>query len=196
MIAEWWVQPPPEWARDKRQSLLYEGLKLFHRQGVGGTGVAEIMQRAGAGKGQFYHYFASKEDFVCEVARFALELFWQQAREAGPLDSLERFDAWFQPYLDMGQLSGNLGFPMGSLALEQSPARPEVQRVVAEQMQRWIDFLKDSLASLVGCEKADGLARTLALEIQGALLMGRAFQSPRLILAVKERWRQRLETSA
>src|SRR6516165_8368641 len=37
---------------------------LFHKQGVGATSPDEILGAARAGKGQFYHYFGSKEGLV------------------------------------------------------------------------------------------------------------------------------------
>jgi TetR/AcrR family transcriptional regulator, transcriptional repressor for nem operon len=40
---------------------------LFHKQGVGATSPDEILEASRSGKGQFYHYFGSKEGLVHAV---------------------------------------------------------------------------------------------------------------------------------
>lgn len=69
--------------------------ELFHARGVHGTSVDDVLERAGAGKGQFYRYFDSKEDLVPEVmARQIDQWVDRHAALLGNLSSLDGFRAW------------------------------------------------------------------------------------------------------
>lgn len=46
-----------------RERLLDVGVAAFLEQGYHGTGIQDVVDRAGVPKGSFYHYFASKEAF-------------------------------------------------------------------------------------------------------------------------------------
>src|SRR5262249_26736344 len=46
---------------------------LFHKQGVRATSPDEIIEASRTGKGQFYHYFKSKEGLIHEVLQTHLE---------------------------------------------------------------------------------------------------------------------------
>ena len=50
-----------------RLRILGTAADLFHKQGVGATSPDEILEASRAGKGQFYHYFGSKEGLVHQV---------------------------------------------------------------------------------------------------------------------------------
>lgn len=49
---------------DKRAVILTAGAELMLRKGYHGTGIQEIVDRAGVPKGSFYNYFKSKEGFA------------------------------------------------------------------------------------------------------------------------------------
>src|SRR5580692_679350 len=51
-------------AEQRRAELLAAGRALFLAKGIAATSLDDITQRAGASKGLFYLYFASKEDLV------------------------------------------------------------------------------------------------------------------------------------
>jgi TetR/AcrR family transcriptional regulator, transcriptional repressor for nem operon len=67
---------------------------LFHKQGVGATSPDEILEASRAGKGQFYHYFGSKEGLVHEVLQSYIEAVETGTRPGnyaiGSWDDLER----------------------------------------------------------------------------------------------------------
>lgn len=52
---------------DTRLRMIEVAKDLFHEQGVGATSPDQIMEASRTGKGQFYHYFASKEGIVHAV---------------------------------------------------------------------------------------------------------------------------------
>ncbi|MEA3087540.1 MAG: TetR/AcrR family transcriptional regulator, transcriptional repressor for nem operon, partial [Paraburkholderia sp.] len=52
---------------DFREKLLEAGVALFAETGYHGTGVKDIVERAGVPKGSFYNYFESKEAFGAAI---------------------------------------------------------------------------------------------------------------------------------
>ncbi|MCL6624465.1 MAG: TetR/AcrR family transcriptional regulator, partial [Fimbriimonadales bacterium] len=47
-----------------RERILESTLQLMQERGIAGLGVEAIMERAGVGKGSFYHFFRSKEGLL------------------------------------------------------------------------------------------------------------------------------------
>ena len=198
-VAEVFSTPIDPARHNKRELLILYAVRVFHQQGVHGTGIAEVMKLAGVGKGQFYHYFENKEQFICEVVRFITDDFLTRiAPFTYRLESMDRFDAWFQPYLDFAELPRHLGCPVGGIASEMSPSHPAVRACVALCLQRWVMALAEGLSVLQQKTGAGGdfqplqLAEEMAAGIQGALLMCRAMQSTRYIYSLRERQRNRL----
>ena len=60
--------------REKIKTLLLEtGIALIKEKGIKKMTIDEVTERAGIGKGTFYHFFSSKESFVFDVIRFSKE---------------------------------------------------------------------------------------------------------------------------
>jgi len=55
----------------RRADLMRHGARLFAEKGYHPTSVQEIVSTLGVGKGVFYWYFSSKEDFLVEILRAA-----------------------------------------------------------------------------------------------------------------------------
>ncbi|MBN9420585.1 hypothetical protein ABS71_18715 [bacterium SCN 62-11] len=196
-VSEAWATPIDPTRTNKRTLLILHGIRVFHKKGVNGTGIAEVMELAGVGKGQFYHYFGSKDQFICEVVRYTMDYFLTRVFTA-PLRTLADFDEWFQPYMELGELPDFLGCPVGAVACELSPSNPSVRATAALCLQRWIIHIAECLSALQQESGAVGLfqplevAEEVASDIQGALLMARAMQSTRYVLLLRERTRARL----
>src|SRR5262245_51137216 len=79
------------------QALLDAGTELILEKGYNHSGLDEILKRAGAQKGSFYHFFASKEDFGLQIVdRYAAARFATLDRFLGdesrrPLERLRLF---------------------------------------------------------------------------------------------------------
>lgn len=76
-----------------RQALLSAGRELFAERGYGHVKVADVVARAGASTGSFYHHFGSKQDLFAELWRThcaaqdqACEQAEAAARQAGQPD--------------------------------------------------------------------------------------------------------------
>src|SRR5579863_7412572 len=60
-------------SRGTRERIVEAAVGLFYEKGFEGTGMAELLIRAGANSGSFYHFFKGKEDLLSAV------LDWYQA---------------------------------------------------------------------------------------------------------------------
>ncbi|QWK79045.1 TetR/AcrR family transcriptional regulator [Ochrobactrum sp. BTU1] len=100
---------PPENARAK---LLKAAAVLFYNNGVGGTGIDAIVERAGVAKKSLYNNFASKADLVNQYleARHAEWLSLYHARLEHAATAKDRVLAVFDAYQDHAEHEYERGF--------------------------------------------------------------------------------------
>lgn len=168
-----------------RDRLVSTATDLFSRQGYGQTGVNEIMQRARATSGSFYHFFPAKEDLAAAVLEQATEgldaeVFRPAAEAAG--DPVERIFAVLDHYRQRLVASDfALGSPAGCLAAELSETHPLVRAKAREFFDVTINRIESSLDeaadSLVPGVDRHQLAELVACTLEGALVLARAQRS-------------------
>jgi TetR/AcrR family transcriptional repressor of nem operon len=100
-----------------RLRIIRTAADLFHKQGVGATSPGEILEASRAGKGQFYHYFGSKEGLVHEVLQNYIEEVENGTGavnyEVGSWKDLER---WFASHIELQkQFRMARGCPFGTV---------------------------------------------------------------------------------
>lgn len=84
-----------------KQKIIKTAMSLFHFQGVHKTGIDEILRKSGTGKGQFYHYFRSKDDLVHQVLQvFLSRLKSQEIAIAKELKTWKDLEQWFFFYIE------------------------------------------------------------------------------------------------
>jgi AcrR family transcriptional regulator len=164
---------------------------LFHKQGVGATSPDEILEAARAGKGQFYHYFGSKEGLVHQVL-----LSYIEAVEAGtgPVDyeiqSFEDLERWFAAHIDLQRHFRMLrGCPFGTIG----NGVTEKDELIRQDLSHLFEIVKNKLRAFFIREKATGrliadasedrLADFCIAVIQGGMLMGKVKRSPQPVEA-------------
>lgn len=80
--------------------LMSAAAELFVTKGIEGTIVSDIVERAGVGKGTFYHYFATKEDVIVALReRFSRDFADAVAEKIAACpddDHHGRFAAWLR----------------------------------------------------------------------------------------------------
>src|SRR6516165_2300832 len=93
---------------------------LFHKQGIRATTPDEIIEASSTGKGQFYHYFKSKDGLVHEVLLwYANAIRSDTAPIKYEIDSWADLEGWFRAHIEL-QKSFNMtrGCPFGTAANE------------------------------------------------------------------------------
>lgn len=152
---------------------------LFHQHGVSATSLEDVLVAAGAGKGQLYRYFRSKEDLTAAVVRYQLDAYlrWQRY-------TLERLESWEELERYLHELAAGHserrfvgGCPVGSLAIELADQDEALREELAEGLRDWRVSLTAGLSRLArdGCLRDDvapeRLAAATLATIQGAYLL-------------------------
>lgn len=92
-----------------RDHILASGRGLVAQRGFTGMGLSELLKTASVPKGSFYHYFASKEDFGCQLLEQYRVEYLQRLDEilnTGGPDARARLMAYWSLWIN-SQTSGN-----------------------------------------------------------------------------------------
>jgi TetR/AcrR family transcriptional repressor of nem operon len=158
---------------------------LFHAQGVAATSPDQVIEASETGKGQFYHYFKSKEGLVHAVLQNYLEEIRAGNNpayfEIKGWKDLERFffvHLELQKTFDMARTC-----PFGTIG----HGVTEKDELVRQDLNVIFEMMKGNLAAFFIREKALGklsksadeseLADFCIATVQGAMLMGKIKRS-------------------
>ncbi|MGW5051630.1 TetR/AcrR family transcriptional regulator [Actinokineospora sp. NPDC004072] len=178
--------PRTERGRRTRERLVSAAAELFRVQGVRATGVEEVLERAGCGKSQLYHYFDGKADLVAAVLDHQLDRLLDNQREhLAALGSWEGIERWLRALaLVFVRPTGVMACPLGALAAELAGTDEDVRHALVAAFDRWGSHLGAGLAALRERGELDGgvdpqrLARMTIGTMQGGLLMARTYADP------------------
>ena len=166
---------------ETRLRIIRTAADLFHKQGVRGTSPDEIIEVSRTGKGQFYHYFKSKEGLVHEVLQAYLEAIMTGS---APLDyeieSWKDLERWFRAQIELQKsFQMTRGCPFGTVGNEVT----ENDELTRQDLSLIFEVVKNKLAAFFIKEKAKGrlikraneerMADFCIATIQGAMLMGK-----------------------
>lgn len=166
---------------DFHEKLLGAGVTLFAEKGYHGTGVKDIVERAGVPKGSFYNYFDSKEAFGAAILRHyageqAAE--WEQhSRAADSPDPLLALRSIYERIVDdyascddrCGCLLGNFA---GEIAQSSDLCRDAARHTVDEWRVGFADYLRrgQDYGSVRRDVSADAMADLFWNTWEGSLL--------------------------
>jgi AcrR family transcriptional regulator len=152
---------------------------LMYERGVRGTSLDDVLDAAGAGKSQLYHYFATKDDLIAAVLEHQLAAVFE-GMSSHNLITWRGLSAWFSALVE-GQRSRDFrGCPVGALSSEMSAISPRLAERVLEAFLRWESVLAEALARMQANGRlrpsADprALASTLLAAIQGGYALSSA----------------------
>jgi len=174
---------------DTRMQLIRSGMELLTERGYSATGIDSILKPAGIPKGSFYHYFASKDQFVIEVIRAYAEFFRRLLdTHLGnqTLHPLDRISAFMQAATEgmarfnfrRGCLLGNLGQEMNALP---EHFRFEIESVFADWESRLNECLLEAQSdgSIPASTDTAALAYLFWVGWEGAVLRAKLERSER-----------------
>jgi TetR/AcrR family transcriptional regulator, transcriptional repressor for nem operon len=115
---------------ETRKHIVEVASQMFKSNGIGATGVGEIMVAAGLTHSAFYRHFESKEELIAEASSMSINVF-VEAAEAALAKGPEAFVQYLQDYLTAEYRNEELGgCPVvqtgGELALADAPIRQGV----------------------------------------------------------------------
>lgn len=160
---------------ETRKHIVEVASQMFKAQGIGATGVGEIMVAAGLTHSAFYRHFNSKEELVAEATAFSMEVFVEAAQtalKAGPDAFIKYLKDYLSPEYRDGQLGGCPVVLMGSeLARIDSEARQGVAGGLEQLIGIAVELTDGSAAA-----EADAIYTMSAL--LGAITMARLVNNP------------------
>jgi len=165
---------------DTRERLIEAARHLFWEKGYAATGLAEILSRAEANSGSFYHFFESKDALlrtVLETYVDALEprvLAPVRAAARGPMDEvLGLLESYRERLLTTGC---TYGCPIGRLALEIDPENTPAHALISRNFDAWTAAVSDALGR-ARVPAPDDVAVYVLTVMEGAVMQARAHRS-------------------
>ena len=165
-----------------RDRIVEAGLYLFWLQGYAATGMAEILSRAEANAGSFYHFFKTKEELLIAV----LELYIQSLEPVvvQPVlstipDPIERVFGILEFYRQNLLKTGcTYGCPIGRLALEIPEEQFRVHKRLADNFDGWTaaieKFLLDARERFPEGTNFATLSKFVLTVMEGGVMQARA----------------------
>ena len=174
---------------ETRLRIIRTAADLFHKQGAHATSPDKIIEASRTGKGQFYHYFRSKEGLIHEVLQTYLdEIKTGPARVNYEINSWRDLEKWFAAQVEL-QKNHQMtrGCPFGTLGNEVT----DKDELVRQDLSLIFEVIKNKLAAFFVREKAKGrlakqadaerLADFCIASMQGAMLMGKIKRSSQTV---------------
>ena len=189
---------------DTRLRIIRAAADLFHRQGVRATSPDEVIEASRTGKGQFYHYFRSKEGLVHEVLQAYLnEIQAGKSPVNYEIKSWSDLEKWFLAHVELQKhFEMTRGCPFGTLGNEAT----ENDELIRQDVSLIFEVVKNKLAAFFLKEKAKGrlvkkvneeaLADFCIAAIQGGMLMGKIKRDSRPVEATVREAMLHLKTFA
>ena len=163
--------------RDTRERIVEAARYLFWERGYAATGLADILLRAKANSGSFYHFFESKDALLRTVLDTYVELLepyvirpaWDQT--ADPIARIfALLDGYRQRLVDTGS---QYGCPIGRLALEIDPENTPAHELIARNFAAWRGHVEACVRAAGVPEPGETAALVLAV-MEGAVMQSRA----------------------
>ncbi len=176
----------------KRDRLIEAAKIMFYQQGVTGTTLADIAQRAQIPLGNVYYHFRTKEALVEAVIQAHLQelqsLFAQLDRQPDPR---QRLLGLLAAERASEHALARYGCPHGSLSQELNKEDGQPANIAVRLLQSYLDWAATQFRLLgKDAEEAKDFAMDLISSLQGTFLLTNSFRSPELL----ERKLQRLAT--
>ncbi|KOV97452.1 MULTISPECIES: TetR/AcrR family transcriptional regulator [unclassified Streptomyces] len=168
------------------QRILDTAAGLFHRHGLRGVGVDQVIADSGVAKSTLYAHFRTKDDLIAAYLRRTDDSWMgqlQAAAEAAGPDPAQQLVGLFDALQASFDRHGFFGCPFISAAVETELDSKAHAATVAHtrRRQEWLT----SLAGAAGAAEPAALAVHLGLLIDGALASGRLLQDRAVVDAAK-----------
>ena len=132
--------------RASRERIVQRAAELFAERGIAGTTVDEVLAAAGAGKGQFYHYFRGRDELAAAAVGFRCGQVVTGLTEAlGSVSSLAGLEEALAGFMAGFEQSGMPGCPIGTLSTEVAGRNEEARIQAVAGFDAWERLLAGAL---------------------------------------------------
>jgi AcrR family transcriptional regulator len=174
-------EPRTRRGRASRERIVERAADLFAERGIAATSVDEVLAAAGAGKGQFYHYFRGRDELAAAAVGYrCARVVAGLTRALGEVSSLAGLEQALAGFIDGFEQGGMPGCPIGTLATEVAGRNEEARLQAAAGFDAWERLLADTLERMRqrGELRADAppavLATGLLASIEGGMVLSQA----------------------
>ena len=171
-------EPKTGRGRASRERIVQRAAELFAERGIAGTSLDEVLAAAGAGKGQFYHYFRSRDELAAAaVEQRCAQVVTGLTQALGGVSSLAELEQALAGFIAGFEQMGLPGCPIGTLATEVAGRNEAARLQAAAGFDAWERLLADALARMRqrGELRADAppamLATGLLASIEGGMVL-------------------------
>ncbi|MCZ8511606.1 TetR/AcrR family transcriptional regulator [Paenibacillus filicis] len=165
----------------KKQEIISIATEIIHSKGYQPTSISDILDASNIGKGQFYHYFASKYDLGLAVVEYIIQNMTNplitntlQSKD-DPKSKINKMLDWVIAY--HSGMQEKLGCPIGNLAIEMSEHDETFRSKIQHFLTRWIEAIDNSLAEMIEQNQLNSnvdtrkSAEAIASMVQGGILL-------------------------
>lgn len=140
--------------KDAKLRMLNAALDLFHRFGVNGASVDDVLRKSKTGKSQFTHYFRTKEGMVCAAIQYLHEIIESGQTPTGyDIKTWRDFEGWFQKYIDFQESVGcERSCPIGTIGADLTSHNKKARRDVL----KFLEWSRGRLKTFFAERKAAG----------------------------------------
>jgi AcrR family transcriptional regulator len=174
-------EPVTRRGRASRERIVERAAELFAERGIAATSLDEVLTAAGAGKGQFYHYFRSRDELAAAaVGHRCAQVVAGLTQALGEVSSLAGLEQALVGFVGGFEQAGMPGCPIGTLATEVADRNEEARLQAAAGFDAWERLLADALERMRqrGELRADAapaaLATGLLASIEGGMVLSQA----------------------
>src|SRR6266498_576502 len=178
-------EPKTGRGRASRERIVERAAELFAERGIAATSVDEVLAAAGAGKGQFYHYFRSRDELAAAaVGHRCAQVVAGLTQALGGVSSLAGLEQALAGFVAGFEQMGMPGCPIGTLATEVAGRNEAARLQAAAGFDAWEQLLADALARMRdrGELRADAspavLATALLASIEGGMVLSQTRKDP------------------
>src|SRR6266700_3287151 len=176
-------EPMTRRGRASRERIVERAAELFAERGIAATSLDEVLAAAGAGKGQFYHYFRSRDELAAAaVGHRCAQVVAGLTQALGGVSSLAGLEQALAGFVAGFEQMGMPGCPIGTLSAEVAGRNEEARLQAAAGFDAWERLLADALERMREREelRADAppamLATGLLASIEGGMVLSQARQ--------------------
>jgi TetR/AcrR family transcriptional regulator, transcriptional repressor for nem operon len=169
--------------RIARDRIVAAASELISERGVAETSIDDVLTRAGASKGQLYHYFEDRAALLRAVVLHNAD--GVLSFVGGPPDSWTAIRTSFDSMVELqAERRACGGCPLGALVGQLAEADEQARLALAASFDRWEARLRDGLCSMQLQEKLDPradpgeLATATLAAIQGGLVLTQTRRDP------------------
>jgi len=174
-------EPITKRGRASRQRIVERAAELFAERGIAATSVDEVLAAAGAGKGQFYHYFHGRDELAAAVVGYrCTQVVAGLSQALSGVSSLAGLEEALAGFVAGFEQLGMPGCPIGTLSAEVAGRNEDARLQAAAGFDAWERLLADALERMrqQGELRADSrpavLATGLLASIEGGMVLSQA----------------------